>query len=286
MERMDFLWQDIEPEPGKFDFAKYDRIVELTEREGIELLGLLDYSTCWDSPTGEWNVPSEDTAAFVNFCVKVVERYKGRVKHWEVWNEPDFATYWKNQDSLKTYCRMLRQVYAAVKKADPSCMVLNGGLTYNLASVNNLYENGGIGCFDALNIHIFENPRYPAPEKKIDAYIKAVRRIMERHGNGDKAIWVTEIGCPGVRKEDGARPCWMGENPGEQLQAEWVAKVYRTLLANPGVKKVFWAFFRDTQEHFNDGVDHFGLVRNDLSAKPAYREYKKAHSAWLRQGKH
>ena len=42
--RVDFLWGDIEPKKGEFDFAKYDRIVELLKSKGIHILGILHYS--------------------------------------------------------------------------------------------------------------------------------------------------------------------------------------------------------------------------------------------------
>ena len=71
-------------------------------------------------------------------------------------------------------------------------------------------------------------------------------------------------------------PCsrwWLGRNPSEIVQAEWVKIVYRNALKWPNVQKVFWAFFRDT-DHFKDGVDYFCLVRRDFSLKPAYACFK------------
>ena len=40
--------------------------------------------------------------------------------------------------------------------------------------------------------------------------------------------------------------------------------------------EIFWAFFRDTQDHFKDAVDHFGLVRHDFTPKAAYAAYRAA----------
>jgi len=50
--RLDFLWSDIEPREGKFDFAKYDGIVQLLKSRGIHVLGILHYSTDWASSCG------------------------------------------------------------------------------------------------------------------------------------------------------------------------------------------------------------------------------------------
>ena len=35
--RLDFLWEDIEPKEGNFDFAKYDNIVRLLKAKGIHI---------------------------------------------------------------------------------------------------------------------------------------------------------------------------------------------------------------------------------------------------------
>jgi polysaccharide biosynthesis protein PslG len=275
MVRIDFLWQDIEPAAGSFDFVKYDRIVEIVRAEGIAILGIFDYSADWASPTGEWNVPNGDTTKFLAYVRQVAQRYKDSVKCWEVWNEPDSRIYWKNQDGLRSYCVMLTRAYQALKEIDPGCVVLNGGL-YELSSVNLLYEGGGKGYFDALNIHVFANPSTAGAGKGVSAYVKACARIMQKNGDGGKKIWVTEVGCPGVTRGIPVKNWWQGRNPDEQEQAGWVTEVFATLRAQPQVEKIFWAFFRDTSEHWKDGTDYFGLVRNDFSPKPAFQAYKQA----------
>ena len=62
--------------------------------------------------------------------------------------------------------------------------------------------------------------------------------------------------------------------PRKTEQAEWLSRLYSERTRWPEVEKIFWAFFRDTADHFHDDVDHFGLVRNDLSIKPAFSAYR------------
>jgi hypothetical protein len=273
--RIDFIWQDIEPQPGQFDFKKYDFIVDLLAKNNINILGILDYATDWDSPIGKWNCPSSNTQAFVNYAVQVVGRYKERVKYWELWNEPDSATYWASQDGLKSYTLLLKDVYTALKKVDPDCKILNGGLAGGIASVNRLYDNGAKDYFDILNVHIFETPFNLNSIKAVAAYPVLAYKIMARNGDKDKKIWITEIGCPGVRKGLEIANWWMGKNPDEQQQAKWVKDVFSVLLKNKAVEKVFWAYFRDCNKHWDNGIDYFGLVRWDFSKKPAFSAYKK-----------
>jgi len=282
--RMDFLWEDIEPKEGEFDFTSYDAIVDILEKYNIKILGILNYCATWASPDNKWNVlpRDKDNRLFLNYAGKVIERYKGRVQYWEVWNEPDSPTYWAAQDGLKTYCKLLKDVYLAAKEIDPDCKILNGGLSV-ISSVDKLYANGGGEYFDIMNIHIFENPVVnKMAAKAITAHTKLAYKVMSRNGDKDKKIWVTEIGCPGVPSGIKTANWWLGQNPNEREQAKWVEAVYSQLLTDRSVEKVFWAFFRDCLGHWSNGVDYFGLVRWDFSKKPSYNSYKKFYKNWSR----
>jgi hypothetical protein len=114
----------------------------------------------------------------------------------------------------------------------------------------------------------------------VGSFAKLAYKIMERKGDGHKKIWLTEIGCPGVKPGMTVNNWWLGKNPTEQEQAQWVKKVYAELLQNPQVEKIFWAFFRDTQKHWDNGVDYFGLVRWDFSTKPSFAAYRESFQEW------
>jgi hypothetical protein len=275
MVRMDFLWQDIEPRQGEFQFQKYDYIVKVLTENKIAILGLLNYSTPWAAACTEWNCPPQDNQLFVRYAVTTATRYKDKIKYWEIWNEPDSRTYWAKQDGLKGYVGLLKDVYVALKKAVPDCKILNGGLANGLSSVNLLYDNGAKGYFDILNIHIFESPLHPGAIKRVCAYPVLAYKVMARNGDGNKKIWVTEIGCPGIKKGTAVGAWWLGENPDEKEQAVWLESVFTQLSREKSVERIFWAFFRDCKEHWNNGVDYFGLLRWDFSRKPAFFSFRK-----------
>ncbi|MCX5711547.1 MAG: endo-1,4-beta-xylanase, partial [Candidatus Omnitrophica bacterium] len=178
--RFDFLWQDIEPTQGEFNFERYDRIVGLAAAHHINILGILDYTVNWASEAGGWNCAPRDNKCFVNYARQVVSRYKDKIKYWEVWNEPDSPIYWQPQDGLKSYCQLLKETYIAAKEIDPDCKILNGGLAHGPSSVNKLYEAGAKDYFDILNIHIFESPINPGSAKRMQAYPKMTYKIMKR----------------------------------------------------------------------------------------------------------
>lgn len=280
--RMDFYWGDIEPEPGSFDFEKYDRVVSLLAEHNIGILGIFDYSAPWAAKN--WNSPPEDPAVFAEFCTRVVSRYKDRVKYWEIWNEPDSGFYWTPQDNMKTYTRLLQTVYTRIKETDPTSQVLLGGLTQGgYYALQDIYRAGGKDYFDIMNIHPFVDPLAEDRTGQIRCIYGNIKKLMARYGDSNKKIWFTEVGCPGLLPDSGNRGWWMGQGPDEELQAGFLADLYRETLELPDVEKVFWAFLRDNKDHFKSAVDYFGLVRWDFSPKPSFYAYKKAAAAWHKQ---
>ena len=278
--RMDFLWQDIEPKAGEIHFAQHDYIVDLLLRHNLKVLGVLGYSAPWAASCGQWNCPPKDDQLFVNYAVKVASHYKGKIKYWEIWNEPDSRIYWANQDGLKSYCAFLKDTYAALKKLDPECKILNGGFAEGLSSVNRLYDNGARDYFDIMNIHAFDSPLHDGAMERVAGYPKAVRKVMERHQDGKKELWITETGSPGVPDGITTGNWWMGANPTEAEQAEFLKNVLTKLTEDKAADKIFWAFFRDCKGHWGNGVDYFGLVRWDFSKKPSFNAYKEVTALW------
>ncbi len=275
--RMDFIWDDVEPKKGEFRFEKYDRLVETLDRGGIKILGLLDYNTSWGGDN--WN-SAPNPELFTRYAREVVKRYKGKVKYWEIWNEPDQDIYWVPQDGMKAYTELLKKVYPAIKEEDPTAVVVLGGLSGGAVfPLRKVYANGGGPYFDVVNVHPFVDPLHPDAVNTMRGVYRGVKKVMDVNGDSAKRIWFTEIGCPGVNDPKAANPWWLGPNPDEAAQAKWVAKVYAETKKWEGVDKVFWAFFRDTPGHFTTGTDFFGLLREDFSKKPAFEAYKKASAA-------
>lgn len=277
--RVDFLWQDMEPRANEWNFEKYDYLVDFLTEHQIRILGLLSYSASWAGR--DWNYPPYQNETFIHYVEAVVSRYKDKMKYWEIWNEPDSPAYWVGRDDMKGYTQLLKESYGTIKRLDSSAKVVLGGLTSEaLFPLKNIYRNGGKDYFDIVNIHPFTNPLLPGRLHRVKSIYKNIRKEMIRYGDGHKKIWFTEIGCPGVRRRDKENGWWEGKSPTEKQQAQWVREIYTELIDLEDVEKVFWAFFRDTKEHFKNGVDNFGLVRWDFSRKAGLSAYKKCAKDW------
>jgi len=273
MVRMDFLWADIEPENGRFDFAKYDAIVKILRDRDMGVLGILEYNPLWRG--GSYN-DAPDQELYIRYAREVVKHFNKDVKYWEIWNEPDHATYWQPQDDLTAYSALLKAVAPAIKKEDPTAMIVLGGLAQEYPfRLRTIYKKAGRDSFDIINLHPFVDPLAANHMTTLKGIYISVKRVMNEFDDEDKPIWFSEVGCPGVKKPDAENSWWLGRSPTEEQQAAWVTELYGDPLEWPGVERIFWAFFRDTGKHFGNGIDYFGLIREDFSTKPAYEAYRK-----------
>ena len=117
-----FLWRTVEPEKGKWVFDEADKAVAAHEKYGIGILGILAAAPDW--ATGEPNLEAwpgklPGRAHFADWCNYVetlVRRYKGRIKYWEVWNEP----YGLPADF---YFELAKVTYQAAKRGWPEVQI-------------------------------------------------------------------------------------------------------------------------------------------------------------------
>jgi len=270
--RIAFEWSDIEPEKGRFAFQKYDHILDVLDKHGIKTLGILCYNPAWRK--AEWNAaPIPDD--FIAYSTTTVAHFKGRVKYWEFWNEPDSKFYWDPQDDMTAYSALLKRLNSAVKAVDPSAQIVMGGMTESGPfAIRRVYQKAGKDSFDVVNIHPFVNPLKPNAVGTLKGIYTSLMRVMTEFGDQNKPIWFTELGCPGVKNPSPQNGWWEGISPNEDQQAKWVTTVYTNTLQWPGVQRVFWAFLRDTHDFFHSGVDDFGLVTEDFVKKPSYKAYQ------------
>jgi endo-1,4-beta-xylanase len=86
-------WEEIHPEPGRFNFGPADRYVSFGEKHGMFMIG---HTLVWHQQTPRWvfedgkgGPADRETllARLRNHIHTVVGRYKGRVHGWDVVNE-------------------------------------------------------------------------------------------------------------------------------------------------------------------------------------------------------
>ena len=210
--RQPFLWEIIEPEPGEFNWAAYDAIVEaVAEFDGdLALVALLDGTPAWarhrDAPEHPF-APPESPAQFGDFARAVAERYGDRVDFYQIWDEPNIEEHWGNLNPRPAqYVAMLDAAYQAIHAVDAEAMVIAAALAPTTESgpdnINDpdylraIYEVGGGDSFDAAAAKPYgfdSPPEVDVGELNFSRWI-LLREEMLRQGDGEKPLWGGNFG--------------------------------------------------------------------------------------------
>ncbi len=125
-----------------------------------------------------------------------VTHFKGRVKVWEIMNEPNFSM------KPEKYVEMVKQLYPLIKKIDPAAKVMGPTVCgIQMPWYEAFYKLGGGPFVDILSIHDYEG------HETIDPIhwrwkIGVLRKLMADNGDAEKPIWQTERCITGVRGGD------------------------------------------------------------------------------------
>lgn len=256
-------WATVEPERGRWDFAAMDRTVELAQAYGIELLEVLGYNAPWNTPIpGSTKTKPQDMRAFGGFVQRMAERYRGRIRAWEVWNEPNSDTFLAGPYAARPeqrwldYAEILETAHRALKAADPGNVVVFGGLAHTSshwgADLAACYVAGALRWCDVLAIHPYAGG-HPERDPYYARYIDELLDVMAAQADSARPVWITEVGLPTSGHELAVS---------EAQQAANIEPTFRVALRRAQVKKVFYYALRD------DG-ESFGLYRADGTPKPA-----------------
>lgn len=270
--REDFHWFWIEPEQGRFQWDYYDRMVDLMTSRGINIIGVLGHPPGWatpepsDAPT-DISFYAPDPHAFTDFAAAVVHRYRYRIVHWEIWNEPDNPNFWLPQPDPIAYGQLLSTVYPVIKAVAPEANVLLGGVNpFDPSYLQTIAEIGAWWAFDIINIHPYVDPGRPEDHGEIGiAAISNIQTVTDWAGG--KPIWVTEYGWssrPSDRDPAGQTD--------EEEQANYLVRG-AVLLRAAGVWRVLWYSIKDeTQNGY--GMMRFAGNYDDYSQpRPAYSAF-------------
>ncbi len=92
--RQRFPWRAIEPEPGLYEWGRWDVIVEAVHHQGLGLIAVLDTPPDWALPGERLPLPCDTVCnadAYARFVGAFAERYGTTIDHYQVWDEPNLA---------------------------------------------------------------------------------------------------------------------------------------------------------------------------------------------------
>lgn len=259
--RDEYSWGSVERERGVYRFPDYqDGYVTAARRAGIEPLLILDYG----NPLYDEGLPptsDEAQEAFAAYAYQMVSNYRDRVRHWEVWNEPNIPGFWKPAPDPVAYARLLKRTYAACKRADPDCVVVAMATAgTDLKFIEAVLAEGTAEFLDAVSIHPYRYPRSPE-ESDFVGDLERCHALLERYGIGDKPIWLTEVGWPNQDDRRGSS---------EEETANYLVRMVSLARSRPYIGPIFWYDFQNDGWDPAYNEDNFGLIRKDFAPKAPY----------------
>jgi len=123
-------WETMEESRGQINWGLMDPMVDNATASGTSLLFSVVTTPSWARADHRHDGPPDNLNDYANFVGALAQRYKGRVKAYEIWNEQNFSREWGGGTiNAGAYVEMLKVAYARIKAADPNALVVSGALT-------------------------------------------------------------------------------------------------------------------------------------------------------------
>ncbi len=305
--RQSFPWYDIEihgkgdfedrrHEPYRSAWDKYDNIVALAEEHDLGIIARLEAPPAWSRHDGTARGafgPPDEFEDYADYVVAVVRRYRGRIRFYQIWNEPNIYPEWGNQPvDPEAYAELLCLVYERIQAADPDAVVISGAMaptaelgtwnpTYegnNLMDViflQRMYDAGAGECFDVMAVNNYmlwsgptDHRMRPTQDQVNFSRPLWVRDVMVANGDAHKPIWISEMNSNAAPEHIPAR---FGRVTPEQ-QARYAPLAYERIQREwpwAGVTTV-WFFKRATDAERDQPMYYFRMVEPDFTPTQLY----------------
>lgn len=275
-----FYWWNYERRQGQRDDEHIDEIVRWCKGHDVTTKG---HPLAWNYVDPRWlpKEPDEAMQLQLKRIDRCVERFKNDIDIWDVVNE---ATHYdreqiKKQAPILTEAirkmgvgKYVRDAFKTARHANPQAtLLINDYRTdpdYEKKVLSELIDENKKQLYDVIGIQShMHGGCWP---------VKKMWEVCERFARYNKPLHFTETtlisGKQGrelnkERRDPNFR--WTTTPEGEKRQAEKVAEFYSVLFSHPAVEAITWWDFTDQNAWQRAPA---GLIREDMSPKPAYEE--------------
>ena len=226
--RQEFPWEDIEVhgkgdfedrrhEPARSAWEKYDHIVDLADQYELQLIVRISNPPAWSRAKGNEAgsyAPPDNYQDFADFAGAVAARYQGRVRYYQLWNEPNIYPEWGlNTIDPEAYVDLLKAGTTAIRAIDPEAVIIAGALAAtvdldgtavpgrsfsDLLFLQRMYDAGAAPYFDVMATQGYGLWSGPADRRMHPRVMnfgrpQFIRDLMVVNGDGHKPIWISEM---------------------------------------------------------------------------------------------
>ncbi len=221
--RQHFYWNEIEPRPGEFAWAKWDRIVARARENNLQVVAVLDTTPPWARDPGATDLitaPPKQNDDYARFAAAFVARYGDRAPFVQIWDNPNVHPFWGRRNANPAeYTALLRTSALAIRAVNPQIKILAAGLAANAELVRGHPDFSDVlflrGMYDAGAKDYFD----VAAAKPYGMWSGAEdRRVATDVFNFSRAILLRD---EMVAQGDAAKPMWAVEFGWNALPNDW-----------------------------------------------------------------
>lgn len=263
--RIDAPWAQIETTFGDYQIPPWlDQRVTAMVNAGIAPLLILSYSNkLWDN--GDKPTSAQGRKAFADYAAFLVNYFKGKVFHYDLWNEWDAHTGRTTPLGADEYVHLAKAVYPVVKAIDRRIQLLSGGISdkgMREGFFDRFFQLKGQRYIDALSVHpyIWNNRNEKTPEAAIEMLDKVAFLAKAANNGVDMPMYVTELGWPTHEGRFGI----------SEIDAASFLTRYMLLASSRAyIKGVFWYCLMDQGNDPQNKEHRFGVLDRTQQARPA-----------------
>lgn len=276
--RMDVCWEKVEKQKGVYDFKPYDELNDGLAKRGIRALYILCYGNKLYEADRSVRTPA-GREAFARFAEAAARRYRNRGIIWELWNEPNYESFWRPAPSAREYMALAKVVLPAIRRGDPDATCLAPGLSgFSLDYLESCFKVGLLGLIDGVSVHPY---RWLKAEPRPDAFpsapelalgdstaskdYKTLRALIAKYGI-ERPVICSEWGYASI-------PDNLGGYDAER-QGRYLARMLLINLSE-AIPLTIWYDWRDDGDDPKNNEHHFGTVTRDYKPKPAYEQMQR-----------
>lgn len=234
-------WNSIHTAPGTFNWSSLDAQVQRATYQHASIIMNLGRTPHWASARpnepskyqpGEAAEPADDRV-WREWVYNVGKRYKGRIKYWEIWNEPNDPGFFSG--TPEKLISLAHQANNILKVIDRNNQIISPS-PYKIDYLDTYLKLGGGKYADIIGYHFYIGRD---PEILYHSYIPNVRLVMQKYKVNNKPLWNTESGW--------TIPETTRQRISDNLAAAYVARSY---LLN-------WA--RQVEHYYFYAWDNYGM---------------------------
>jgi len=278
-----FYWWNYERRQGQPDDERTNQIVRWCKAENITTKG---HPLAWNYVDPRWLPGDPDKAMQLQLkrIVRCVQKFKDDIDIWDVVNE---ATHY-DREQIKKAAPILteairkmgvgayvREAFKTARQANPKAtLLINDYRTdpaYAEKVISELLDENDRPLYNVIGIQSHMHGGYWP--------IRKTWEVCERFAKFGKPLHFTETtlisgeqGWELRKQREDPNFRWISTPEGEKRQARQVAEFYRILFSHPAVEAITWWDFTD-QNAWQQAPA--GLVRADMTPKPAYNELER-----------